>query len=137
MTAGELYDLDNLAASDDAQTPARMVAKPNTNILAYNLTAPKLGASDYYFPHIVLKLTGITTAQNVTPALTNATKYLTVKTATDASGLISFTKGNIYKIADIQFSDTDLFDTPEPQLGTLTVTATIKNWVINNINVAF
>jgi hypothetical protein len=135
LTAGELYDLDDLAAGDDSGTPPRMVAKPVSNILAYNLTAPT--TDDYYFPHIVLKLTGVTTATDVLPKLTGATKYLTVKTATDVDGLISFKKGNIYKIADIQFSNTDLAETPEPQLGTLTVKATIVNWVINDIKVAF
>jgi hypothetical protein len=113
-----------------------MEAKATTDkVWAYNLPVPALGASEEYFPHIVLKLTGVTSTGSTN--YTNADKYLTVKTATAGSGALKFTKGHVYTIADIQFTDTDLFDTPEPALSTLTVTAKVKDWIILPITVSF
>jgi hypothetical protein len=120
-----------LAATDVSD---RMTATPATrnNVWAYNLTVPDATVTGY-FPHIVLKL------KATTADFTNQTKYLTVRTATHATGggAVEFTKGNIYQIGDIQFADNDLFDTLEPTLSTLAVTATIKQWVFTPINVSF
>jgi hypothetical protein len=108
---------------------------PSSNIWAYNLTVPKTTA--HYFPHLVLKLTEVSSGTKATNSISNETKFLTVKNVVDNSGILKFTKGNIYRIANIVFTDTDLYDDPEPLLGTLAVEATLVPWEFKDVSVSF
>ena len=129
-TAGILHD--EAIDEDFTIVSSRLEVVPATSshVWAYNLPVPAITGA--YFPHIVLKL-------EITPTGDSAvTKYLTVKNASDgSSGFLKFAKGNIYTIADIQFLASDIFDTPEPEVSTLTVTAKVKEWNFIPVTVSF
>jgi hypothetical protein len=130
--SGILYDNVNKAATNVSGT---MTATPaSSKVWAYNLPVPAVTTD--YFPHIVLKLTGVTTTGD--GAVSNVTKYLTVKSASKVGeGKLEFTKGKIYTIANLSFTKSDLSDTPEPEEIYLTVTVEVTDWEVIPIVTSF
>jgi hypothetical protein len=103
---------------------------------AYNLLAPKNPAARY-FPHVVIELTSITFKAGYTApdAYKSGSWYLTIKevyktnvTTPGETDYLTFTKGNIYQIADVPFSLGQLAATPEPGDKQVTVKVTVKAW---------
>lgn len=86
-------------------------------------------------PRVVIKLNGVTSS--ITGAFdSSAFYYLNIrgfKTTTGNSDPMAVTRGKIYKISDIPFKENDISDIPNPNDVSLTVTATVKNWVVENV----
>ncbi len=101
-------------------------------VWAYNILAPqKISTSDWAaVPHIVVKVTGITPAGTFTEP-----QFLTVKGFSQSNvPLTKIEPGKIYKIASINFDDTNLTPEPEQTTFNVAVTITMPQWVIENVD---
>lgn len=126
-------DVTNGAISTDPGSPKKAWAYqvcPST-IPASGQTTP---VAD--IPHIILKLTDITTVGNL---VGSTTQYVTITKYKDTSNapVLQFKKGNIYRIEDLTFNHTQATNKPYDKNINVTATVSVKSWVINPINPAW
>lgn len=120
---------------------SKSAAVPNAdpedkNVWAYNVLAPKSvdGATVAALeaPHVVIRLSGLTTKDDVTPgSVYTTTQYLTVKEFRDVTTeelISSFDPGYIYFIKNLTFDESNLTPIPEEEPVTVYVEAKLMTW---------
>jgi hypothetical protein len=124
-TAGLLHD-------EPGTTSAASAVDFAPNVIAYNLL-PR--AATGYFPHLVLKITGVKTkdvALQATYDNGGDPWFITVtNVVTSAAPAVNldFESCKIYKIGNLKFGLGDLSVVPEPSNKRVTVTASVQEWV--------
>lgn len=120
---------------DGLGTQSNAVTTPTTsdNVWAYQfLPGTNTGRIS---PRIIIKLNGVTASIGNFDA--NANYFLNIR-GFKASGAgdvdpMSVSRGKIYKIANISFKENDISDIPNPADISLTVTVSVKNWVVETV----
>lgn len=135
LTGDQNKTYDYAAAGLGTYTPASKVYAPTTagNVWAYNVPTVAAGA-DNMFPHIVIRIGGITPTGIVSD---DNLQYITVtgfKDAITGTPIASFEPGKIYKIKDFSFDHTDLDDIPQVTKVNANVTVTLATWSEVNVN---
>ncbi|MDR0333147.1 MAG: hypothetical protein LBI15_06740 [Dysgonamonadaceae bacterium] len=123
---------DNGPWSSNA-TPA-VTPTPAGTVWAYNLAA---GAA----PRLIIPVTNVVTQTSLDNAAWSASsapdtsvRYLTVTWATNAAGtnaLSTFSRANVYQVANIMFSADKLHSTPNPIIADTRVEVTVRQWTLN------
>lgn len=88
-------------------------------------------------PHIILKLTDV---QYVANPLGATTLYVVVskyKNSVNDDNILEFKRGNVYRIDNLVFNQTQATNKPYDANITVTCSVTVKPWVINSINPAW
>lgn len=110
-----------------------VTAPAGGNVWAYQFL-PGANA-DRISPRIVVKLNGV--SATVGSFNTATTYYLNIRgfKATGAGDVdpMAVSRGKIYKIANISFNEKDISDIPNPADISLTVTVSVKNWVVETV----
>lgn len=102
----------------------------------YNLLAPtkKVFSDDAFaLPHIIVRLNNIKLTSDDAAKETYADPmYLTMRLKDKDSGkeIASFDSGKIYQIENVEFDETNLYDTPEKATIDVNVTITLVDWII-------
>lgn len=121
-----LYDntLDNTALAEPPYTIAPFLTN---GVWAYNVLAPVPDGVEV--PHIVIAISNVV-IDGTDNTTYNGTWYLTVrKYKVDGVEVLKFEPYNVYKIANIAFSETDLDDRPEIKALSVTVTVQNRTWI--------
>lgn len=86
-------------------------------------------------PRLVIKINEV--AASVGSFDPTKTYYLNIRgfKATGAGNVdpMAVERGKIYKIANVSFNESDISDIPNPADISLTVTVSVKNWVVENV----
>lgn len=105
----------------------------NTHVWAYQFLP---GANtDRVSPRMVIELNGVTAS--VGNFDTGKTYYLNIRgfKASNAGNVdpMALSRGKIYRITNLEFNESDISDIPNPADISLTVTVSVKNWVVENV----
>ncbi|GHU98973.1 hypothetical protein FACS1894159_02260 [Bacteroidia bacterium] len=102
-------------------------------VWGYNVLAPATGQA----PHFVIRLSNVTTSLPSDP-YAGQTWFLTIKNMySSGSNPIAFAPRNVYRIADLAFTENDLAIVPEQKTIGVSVVVTTLNWVSSDIGYDF
>lgn len=88
-------------------------------------------------PHIILKLTEVQYVNNPLGATTLYVVVSKYKDATTNNNILEFKRGNVYRINNLIFNQTQATNKPYDSNISVTCSVTVKPWVINSINPAW
>lgn len=99
-------------------------------------TAPTSGQTTPVadIPHIILKLTDVTYVNNPLGATTLYVVVTKYKNAITNTNILEFKRGNVYRIENLLFNQTQATNMPYDNNISVTCTVTVKPWTINTIN---
>ena len=117
------------------QSVTKEVVPATGKAWVYNLLAPtkKMGGNTDNFarPHIIVRLNNIKLTSDDAPKDTyDEPMYLTMRLKDQETGseIASFDPGKIYQIENVEFDETNLYDTPEKSTIDVSVTVTVVDW---------
>lgn len=85
-------------------------------------------------PHIILKLTEVQYVNNPLGATTLYVVVSKYKDSTTNDNILEFKRGNVYRINNLVFNQTQATGKPYDSNISVTCSVTVKPWVINTIN---
>ena len=85
-------------------------------------------------PHIILKLTEVQYVNNPLGATTLYVVVSKYKDSTSNNNILEFKRGNVYRIDNLVFNQTQATNKPYDSNISVTCSVTVKPWVINSIN---
>lgn len=85
-------------------------------------------------PHIILKLTDVQYVNNPLGATTLYVVVSKYKDSVTSDNILEFKRGNVYRIDNLVFNQTQATNKPYDSNISVTCTVTVKPWVINSIN---
>lgn len=85
-------------------------------------------------PHIILKLTEVQYVNNPLGATTLFVVVSKYKDSTTNANILEFKRGNVYRIENLVFNQTQATSKPYDSNISVTCNVTVKPWVINSIN---
>ena len=88
-------------------------------------------------PHIILKLTEVQYVDNPLGATTVYVVISKYKDSTTNQNILEFKRGNVYRIDNLVFNQTQATNKPYDSNISVTCSVTVKPWVINSINPAW
>lgn len=126
-------------ATNGATIVPTVVPKPAWAFQVCPSTVPTSGQTTPVgdIPHIILKLTDV---QYVANPLGATTLYVVVskyKNSVTSDNILEFKRGNVYRIDNLVFNQTQATNKPYDANITVTCSVTVKPWVINSINPAW
>ncbi|WP_300699478.1 hypothetical protein [Bacteroides sp.] len=126
-------------ATNGATIVPTVVPKPAWAFQICPSTVPSSGQTTPVgdIPHIILKLTDV---QYVANPLGATTLYVVVskyKDSVTSDNILEFKRGNVYRISNLIFNQTQATGKPYDANITVTCSVTVKPWVINSINPAW
>lgn len=116
--------------------PPIVVPKPAWAYQVCPSTVPTSGQTTPVadIPHIILKLTDVTYVNNPLGATTLYVVVTKYKEALTSTNILEFKRGNVYRIDNLIFDETQATNKPYDNNISVTCTVTVKDWTINNIN---
>lgn len=117
-------------------TPSSSTPKP---VWAYQVcpsTEPVAGQTTPVadIPHIILKLTDVEYVNNPLGATTLYVVVSKYKDSGTNNNILEFKRGNVYRIENLVFNQTQATNKPYDSNISVTCSVTVKPWVINTIN---
>ena len=137
LGAGTPYAGLNLHDWHDTPKPSTdKVGRPKDDkAWVYNLLAPTTGErteDESDKPHIIVRLNNIKLTSDAAAKETyKDPMYLTMRLSTDNTAEIeNFTRGLVYQIKNVEFDETNLYDTPEQETIDVNVKIGLVEWVL-------
>jgi len=136
------YTAANLVEQGNGRLYAPVSSATATDVWAYNLVAPEAATAKMSSIVICISDVVVTDDLGVDDAVTYAgDKFLTVrniyKSGAPTTALAKLERGWVYRILDLQFSETDLTGNPEQNLVDVTVEVDILPWEAADVNYDF
>ncbi len=133
-TAGLSFYPD--AANGSTIVPPIAVPKPAWAYQVCPSTVPASGQTTPVgdIPHIILKLTEVEYVNNPLGAKTLYVVVTKYKNSVTNDNILEFKRGNVYRIDNLVFNQTQATNKPYDTNISVTCSVTVKPWVINSVN---
>lgn len=117
-------------------TPPVAVTKPAWAYQVCPSTVPTAGQTTPVgdIPHIILKLTEVQYVNNPLGATTLYVVVTKYKNSVTNDNILEFKRGNVYRIDNLIFNQTQATNKPYDSNITVSCSVTVKPWVINSIS---
>lgn len=117
-------------------TPPVAVTKPAWAYQVCPSTVPTAGQTTPVgdIPHIILKLTEVQYVSNPLGATTLYVVVTKYKNSVTNDNILEFKRGNVYRIDNLIFNQTQATNKPYDSNITVSCSVTVKPWVINSIS---